>query len=929
MSKSLIIVESPTKAKTIQKFLGNDFDIKASFGHVRDLPNNASEIPAELKKEKWTRVGINIEDNFEPLYIIPEDKKKYVKDLKDSLKSAEQVFLATDEDREGESISWHLLEVLKPKIPVKRLVFHEITKEAIQHSLKNARQVDQNLVKAQETRRIVDRLFGYLVSPLLWKKMAPKLSAGRVQSVATRLLVERERERINFTSAVYWDLTAVFTKENSPTPIEGQIVSVNGKRIAGSKDFNPQNGALTSHNEILHLDKEKALELKARLLAGTPKVKNVEEKPFSTKPYPPFTTSTLQQEANRKLGFAVKRTMQIAQNLYENGYITYMRTDSTTLSEEAIKASRELVAREYGNGFLPSSPRVYTTKVKNAQEAHEAIRPAGSVFPSLSTIKEKLGVDAYKLYELIWKRTIASQMKDAEGTRITVQIALEDAIFRASGKTISFSGFLRAYVEGSDDPQADLADKEKILPPLVRDETLVTKELSELEHETQPPQRYTEGSIIKELERLGIGRPSTWATIVDVILSRGYAKKKGNALVPSFLAMALTGLMERFFFKVIDYEFTANLEEDLDSISRGESDNLQYLKSFYFGERPGLELLVKQGEEKIDPRDVCGLPLGITAEGKQIEVRIGRFGPFLTDGERRSSVPDICPDELTLDAADKVLSDAASGPLAIGINPDTQRNIYIKKGRFGPYIQEGDDAKDAKLASLLPGMVPEEVDLQIALKILSLPRTLGVFPANNEEIVAANGRYGPYIKCGSETRSLPQDISPIYVTLEHAIELLLQPKQTRVARAKAQNTELRKLGKIEETGVELVIKNGRYGPYITNGKVNASLPRQFSVEDITFDQAKEIIIEKEKNAPVKPVRAKRAAKVASNDKAAKDTEAGSKSTKKKTPAVTAKSTKKKSDVGTTSSQQKENKPSSKTSKKMSEVRKVQENEIGA
>jgi DNA topoisomerase I len=839
MSKSLIIVESPTKARTIEKFLGKGFTILASYGHVRDLPNNAAEIPAELKKEKWARLGINVDADFEPLYIIPDEKKKRVKELKAAVKGAQHIYLATDEDREGESISWHLVEVLQPKIPVKRLVFHEITKSAIERALETPRDIDENLVRAQETRRLIDRLFGYTVSPLLWKKMAPRLSAGRVQSVALRLLVERELERVRFTSADFWDLKGLFLPDNGDISFETELTHVDGKRVASGKDFAPETGKLLPQADVVHLNEATAHALKESLLTAAASVKAVDRKPFTTKPYPPFTTSTLQQEAGRKLGFAARRTMQVAQTLYENGYITYMRTDSTSLSQEALEGARNLIARDFGREFLPQEPRIYKTKVKNAQEAHEAIRPAGSEFAPPAVVKQKLGQEAFRLYELIWQRALACQMKDATGTRVGVQVTCGNAQFRASGKTIEFPGFLRAYVEGADDPEAELADKEKILPPLTEGQGLKVITITPLGHTTQAPARYTEGSLIKQLETLGIGRPSTWATIVDVVLQRTYAFKKGTALVPTFLAIAVIKLMERFFPNVINYEFTANLEEDLDSISRGEADYLKYLSEFYLGGRPGLEALVRKGEEIIDPREVCGVPIG-TSNDIVIEVRIGRYGPFLTDGETRSSIPgDLPPDELDLEKAKQILEEAKKGPVSLGNHPETGKPVYVKKGRFGPYVQEGDvesgDDKP-KMASLLAGMNPEEVTLDTAVKLLSLPLKLGIFPDNNEEIEVFNGRYGPYVKAGSETRSLPQDLSPLNVVFEQAVELLRQPK-TRGRRTAAAAKPMKELGKHPLTELPLVIKSGRYGPYVTDGKINASLPSGTDPEGISLEDA--------------------------------------------------------------------------------------------
>ncbi len=841
MGRSLVIVESPTKAKTIEKFLGKDFDVRASYGHIRDLPNNASEIPESVKKEKWSRLGINIEAGFEPLYIIPADKKKRVDELKKLLKDADELYLATDEDREGESISAHLVEVLKPKVPVKRMVFHEITKQAIQEALLSPRQIDQNLVRAQETRRVIDRLYGYSVSPLLWKKMAPRLSAGRVQSVALRLLVERERERIVFRSASYWDLKATFCKtaQKGITDFEAELTQLGGKRIASGKDFDPTTGKLSAPDEVVLLNEKDARALRERLAAAVPAVKSIEEKPFTTRPYPPFTTSTLQQEASRKLSFAARRTMQVAQTLYENGFITYMRTDSTTLSEEALKAARSFIQRDYGAPYLHPEPRIYKTKVKNAQEAHEAIRPAGAEFTNPEVVRERLGVEAFRLYDLIWKRTVASQMTDARGTRVVVQLELGDAQFRASGKTIEFPGYLRAYVEGSDDPESELADQEKVLPKLAQGEKLEIVKLEELSHETQAPARFTEGSLIKELERLGIGRPSTWASIVDLVLQRSYAFKRGTALVPTFLAIAVVSLMEKNFTNLTDYAFTARLEDDLDAISRGEHDNQAYLKTFYFGNgHPGLKTLVEVGEKTIDPRIVCGIPVGVASTGEQLEVRIGRYGPFLSNGELRAGLPEgLAPDEMTLEKAAELLAAAARGPESLGNHPETNEPIYIKTGRFGPYVQMGvmkDDVKP-RMASLLPGMLPQDVTFEVALKLLQFPKNVGKHPELNDDVVVANGRYGPYVKCGAETRSIPTDeVSLLDVDLAKAIEILKLPK--RMGRT-SQPKSLRDIGVHPVSEKKIQLKAGRYGPYVTDGEINASLARDADPNTLTLEDA--------------------------------------------------------------------------------------------
>jgi len=875
MTKTLVIVESPTKARTIEKFLGKDYEVLASYGHVRDLPNNASEVPEALKKEKWAKLGVNPDKNFETLYVVPDAKKKRVKELKDALKNADELLLATDEDREGESISWHLLELLRPKVPVKRLVFHEITKEAIAKALANTRTVDESLVRAQETRRVIDRLFGYSVSPLLWKKMKPQLSAGRVQSVAVRLLVQRERERIAFHSGEYWDLKATFEKTGEA--FDADLTELAGKRIALGKDFDSKTGALLAGADVVLLKAAEALALAERLRSGKGIVASVEQKPFTQKPAPPFTTSTLQQEGVRKLGYGAKRTMAVAQTLYENGFITYMRTDSTNLSEEAIEGARSLAAREFGKEYIPAAPRIYKTKVKNAQEAHEAIRPAGAQFADPSVVRAKLGEEAFKIYDLIWKRMVACQMKDAEGQRLSAIINIDDAKFRASGKTIEFAGFLRAYVEGSDDPEGDLEAQERKLPKLTVGDILTTKKLDALKHETQPPARYTEGSLIKELERLGIGRPSTWATIVDVVLSRDYAFKRGTALVPTFLATAVCGLMEKYFTRLVDYEFTARLEDDLDAISRGESDYKKYLSSFYFGsEHEGLKGLVEAGEKTIDPRIVCGLPIGELEDGKKVEVRIGRFGPFLSDGERRAGLPDnLTPEEVTIEKALELLSASSKAALPLLTHPTTNLPVYLKSGRFGPYVQMGDQVPDSetkpKMVSLLPGMSVESVTPELALKLLELPRTVGNHPESNTEITAQLGRYGAYVKCGAESRSLPAEISVLEINLEQALELLKQP--ARRGRQSAPKLPLKEVGKHPESGVAIVVKSGQYGPYVTDGTINASLPRGQEVESLTMELSLELLRARADKIAAdggvrKKTRKKPAAKAAAKPKAA-------------------------------------------------------------
>jgi DNA topoisomerase-1 len=767
-------------------------------------------------------------------------------------------------------------------------VFHEITKKAIEESLESARTIDENLVKAQETRRIIDRLYGYSVSPLLWKKMVPRLSAGRVQSVAIRLLVQRERERARFHAADFWDLKGLFVASSDPSiPFEAELTHVGERRVANGKDFDPNTGKLTQRPDVVLLDEAAAQALFAKLKDAQPSVKEIESKPFSQKPSPPFTTSTLQQEANRKLGFGAKRTMAVAQTLYENGFITYMRTDSTSLSNEALSAARSLIAREFGKDYLYDQPRIYKTKVKNAQEAHEAIRPAGVEFTHPSVVKDRLGLEAVRLYELIWKRTLACQMKDAEGTRVSVSIGVEDAIFRASGKTISFPGFLRAYVEGSDDPEADLAEQERNLPPLKKGDPVTCQKYDVLKHTTQPPARYTEGSLIKELERLGIGRPSTWATIVDVVLSREYAFKKGSALVPSFLAIGVTGLLEGYFSHLVDYEFTAKLEDDLDAISRGELDNLEKLRAFYFGDEEaikGLKDLVSEGEEKIDPREVCGIRLGQDTQGRDVEVRIGRYGPFLSNGESRASIPDtVAFDELSAARAEELLAEAAKGPESLGVDPTTNLPVYLKKGRFGPYIQLGEmveGGEKPKMASLLPGIQPEAVSLEIALKLLAFPKLLGTNPENQTEVLVANGRFGPYVKCGSESRSIPADESPLELTFERALELLKQPR-TR-GRAASQPKTLKEIGKHPETAVAIQLKAGRYGPYVTDGTTNASIPQGSDPEALTLDEAVALLKARAERAPTtKGRRGKRASTGASKTKSTAKAKTTSKSSSAK------------------------------------------------
>ncbi len=850
--KSLVIVESPAKARTISKYLGSGFQVEASIGHIRDLPGGAKEVPAEFKAESWGYLGVNVDNGFEPLYIIPPDKKKHVSFLKAALKDAKDLYLATDEDREGEAISWHLQEVLKPKVPVHRMVFHEITKEAIQNALQNTRQIDQGLVKAQETRRILDRLYGYDISPLLWKKVRPKLSAGRVQSVAVRLIVQRERERMAFHSATYFDLD-VELETNSKEKFAASLVSVDNRKIPSGKDFDTATGLLKDPN-LLQLDADSANALKTRLTKASFKVISVEVKPYTERPKAPFTTSTLQQEANRKLGMTAKDAMRVAQSLYENGYITYMRTDSTTLSKEAVDAARELVRSQYGDQFLYATPRTYAAKVKNAQEAHEAIRPAGSPFQLPEKIKGELNYDQFRLFELIWKRTIASQMADAKKQRVVVAIQADDAIFQATGTSIEFEGFLRAYVEGSDDPAAELAEKEKLLPDVKPFEPLKALALDSISHTTQPPARFTEASLTQGLEERGIGRPSTYASIIDTILKRDYVFKKGNALVPSWTAFAVIRLLEEHFASLVDYKFTAEMEDYLDQISRNERENLDYLQEFYFGDEKvvenaapggiGLKPLLALKVSEIDPRTACSYPLGFLDGNPDlpVSVRVGRYGPYVEQGERRASISEeMPPDEMNLAMAVELLAKQELGDEPMGHHPETNKPIFIKQGRFGPYVQMGEsDDEEKKNASLLKGMTTETLDLATAIQLLSLPKTLGLNPANGEPIIATQGRFGPFIKNGTDSRSLNATQSILDLTLEQALELLAQPKAQGRGRGAAA-PPLKEFAASPVTGTNITLRDGRFGLYVTDGETNASLPKDLGADDLTFEQAIDLL----------------------------------------------------------------------------------------
>ncbi|MCL6436034.1 MAG: type I DNA topoisomerase [Leptolyngbyaceae cyanobacterium HOT.MB2.61] len=854
----LVIVESPTKARTIRNYLPADYRVEASMGHVRDLPQSASEIPASVKGEKWAQLGVNIEDDFEPLYVVPQDKKKVVKELKDALKSADELILATDEDREGESISWHLLQLLQPKVPTKRMVFHEITEDAIREAIQNCRAVDERLVRAQETRRILDRLVGYTLSPLLWKKIAYGLSAGRVQSVAVRLLVNRERQRRAFRQGSYWDLKAILEARNQesgnqkPTTaqtFEAKLVTLGGTRVATGSDFDEATGQIAQGRNVVLLNEADARALAERVRDRTWTVTSLEERPVTRKPSPPFTTSTLQQEANRKLGLSARETMRVAQSLYEQGYITYMRTDSVHLSQQAISAARSCVQEMYGSDYLSPEPRQYTTRSKGAQEAHEAIRPAGNTFrtPQQTGLKDR----EFRLYDLIWKRTVATQMAEARQTHITVQIQVEDAGFRATGKRIDFPGFFRAYVEGSDDPNAAIEDQEVILPPLREGDTPNCVELEAIGHETQPPARYTEASLVKTLESEGIGRPSTYASIIGTIIDRGYAQMSGNALVPTFTAFAVTSLLEKYFPDLVDTSFTARMEQTLDDISTGEVQWLPYLKEFYLGET-GLETQVKEQESQIDPNEARSVEL----ENLDAKVRIGRFGAYLEvengDGLVKASIPkDLTPSDLDPEQVETLLRQKTEGPDKVGFHPETGEPIYLLIGAYGPYVQLGDATEDnpkPKRASLPKGVTPEQVTLEMAVGLLALPRTLGVHPETGGRIQASLGRFGPYVvhdqgKNGKDYRSLKAGDDVLTIDLERALELLSEPKASRGKRG-ATAKPLRELGAHPEDGEPVNIYDGPYGPYIKHGKVNASLPEGQTVEAITMETALEALAAK-------------------------------------------------------------------------------------
>lgn len=894
--KSLVIVESPAKARTISKFLGNKYQVEASIGHVRDLPEGKKDCPEKFKKEEWAYLGVDIDDGFKPIYIVPDEKKKQVTKLKKALKDADNLYLATDEDREGEAISWHLLEILNPKVPVHRLVFHEITKEAIQNALESTREIDDGLVNAQETRRIIDRLYGFDMSQLLWRKVGKNTSAGRVQSVAVRLVVQRERERIAFVDSTYWDLQGIFETGQGES-LNAMLSRVNGRKIPSGKDFDSATGKL-KNADLLQMSETEASDLATRLKSVDFSVTKVEVKPFTERPRAPFTTSTLQQEANRKLGFSAKRTMGAAQKLYENGYITYMRTDSTILSKEAINAARDLVRSEYGEKFLHPDVRVYKGKVKNAQEAHEAIRPAGTPFRLPETVRGELDTDQFRLFDLIWKRTVACQMADAKKQRMSVTIEGGGAEFTASGTSILFEGFLRAYVEGSDNPDAAISEKESILPSVSENDALKANELESKSHTTQPPARFTEASLTRMLEEKGIGRPSTYASILGTITDerRNYIVKRGSALVPTWRAFSVTRLMEKHFGTLVDYEFTAEMEDFLDSISRKEVGSKEYLKKFYLGDgsedkhNVGLKNRLKEKLEEIDPRATAQFSLGEPHEGEHREevfVRVGKENPFLQQGERTASIPDgLPPDEMDLAKALELLEAAQIQQEPIGTHPENGKPIFVKVGRFGPYIQLGEsDDEEKRNQSLLKGMTVEDLTVEMACKLLTLPRTLGEHPEDKTPVQAFDGRYGPYVKCEKETRSLPADMSPLDITLEQALELLKQPK----TRGRAAPKEPLKVfeEKSPVTEGEIRVLDGRFGPYVTDGETNASLPKGSEVKELTLNAALDLLAERAAKGPSKKkkkkkaVKKKAAKKKATKKKAAKKKAAKKKTTKKK------------------------------------------------
>ncbi len=886
----LVVVESSTKAKMIGGFLGSGYVVEASVGHIRELPPNAAAVPAAYKGQPWARLGVDVDNDFEPLYVVSADRKQVVSRLKALLKDADELYLATDEDREGEAIAWHLVQELKPKVPVRRMVFHEITPSAIAASVANPREIDGHLVEAQRTRQILDRLYGYEVSPVLWKKVLPRLSAGRVQSVATRMVVEKERERMAFHAASYWDVLGTFApaapKPNDPATFTATLVSVDDTRLATGRDFDPATGRAPAN--VMHLDESGARGLAARLDGRPFTVQGVEEKPYRRRPYPPFMTSTLQQEAGRKFRWSAQQVMRTAQRLYENGYITYMRTDSTNLSETALTAARNQARELYGDAYVPAEPRVYTRKSKNAQEAHEAIRPSGDSFRTPGQVANQLSSEEFRLYELVWQRTLASQMSDAVGTTVSIRLGATSAsdeavVFTTSGRTITFPGFLRAYVEDTDETAAEKDDAEKRLPLLARGDALDSRAFEPTGHTTSPPSRYTEPSLVKAMEELGIGRPSTYASIMQTIQDRGYVWKKGPALVPTWTAFAVVGLLESYFARLVDYGFTASVENDLDDIAAGERSRVGWLQGFYFGDenhagdserisaQGGLKKLIAARLEEIDARGINSIPLF-----DDIVVRVGRYGPYLQQGTpedgRRASLPeDVAPDELTPEKVEELLS-APSGDRDLGELPDG-RSVTAKAGRYGPYVTDGE-----RTASLFKSMSLDTVTLDDASQLLTLPRSLGAL--DGEDVTAQNGRYGPYIKRGTDSRSIESEEQLFTITLDEAKAILAQPKQR--GRRAAAAPPLRELGEDPVSGGKMVIKDGRFGPYVTDGETNASLRKGDEIESLTDDRAAELLADRRARGPAKKTARKAAKKSPAKKAAAKKT--AKKTAAKKTPA---------------------------------------------
>ena len=847
----LVIVESPAKARTIAGFLGPEYVVESSIGHIRDLPQGND--------------AVDIEDGFKPRYEIPSDKQAQVRKLRKLTREASELYLATDEDREGEAIAWHLAEVLKPKVPVRRMVFHEITERAIADALANPRSIDEHLVSAQEARRVLDRLYGYEVSPVLWRKVRPRLSAGRVQSAAIRMIVARERERMRFASASFWDVRSQVRSDQDvppPEPFAARLAELGGQRLARGNDFAPETGQLREGASVLSLDEERARAVAAAVAEAEYTVVEVNERPYTQRPPAPFITSSLQQEAGRKLGFTAQRTMRTAQNLYENGFITYMRTDSVNLSDQALNAARRQARDLYGADYVPDQPRRYRTRARGAQEAHEAIRPAGDIFRTPGSLRGALRPDELRLYELIWKRTVASQMKDARGRHTRARLLADAgehgaAVFAVSGKVIDFPGFLRAYVEGSDDPDAALDDQERILPPLTEGQTLRGVSAEAQGHETRPPARYTEASLVRELEELGIGRPSTYASIIQTVQDRGYVWKQGAALTPTLTAFAVVALLEQHFGDLVDLGFTARMEDDLDRIAEGELEREPWLHRFYFGDdskeavglaAEGLKQRIDSSWEAIDARAISTIPLGEDADGRKIAARVGRYGPYLEagDGEQRATLPDDQPpDELTIELALELLAQAALGGSVVAMEPESDKPIYVKSGPNGPYVQVGendDNGGKPKRASLWPDMAIETLTAEQALDLLSYPRVLGAHPESGEEIAAQDGRYGPYIRAGKETRSLRDHEHLRVIDLDEAVRLLKEPK--RRGRGAAAGP-LAVLGEHPESGASIELRNGRYGPYVTDGQVNASLPRGQEPSTVTLENAVDMIAARE------------------------------------------------------------------------------------